>query len=91
MWNKVKRSLLLEIHARDNLASLPEFFVQLYPAADFLEQAFQLAFRLRHPVYDCLYLALAMREQAQLITADRDFHRAIAKYGEYEGARLLEW
>jgi predicted nucleic acid-binding protein len=26
---------------------------------------------LRHPVYDCFYLALAEREDATLVTADR--------------------
>jgi len=91
MWNKVKRSLLLEVHAQDNLDDLPEFFARLYPATELLKEAFRLSFRLRHPVYDCLYLALAIREKAALITADRDFHRAITRFGEYEGARLLEW
>ena len=31
------------------------------------------AHELGHPVYDCLYLALAEREQALVVTADRVF------------------
>ena len=41
-------------------------------------EAVELAIRLRHPVYDCLYLALARRQGVQLITADARFVRAAA-------------
>jgi len=34
-------------------------------------EALALACHLDHPVYDCLYLALARREAAMLLTADR--------------------
>ena len=34
-------------------------------------EALALAIHLQHPVYDCLYLALARREAATLITTDR--------------------
>lgn len=35
--------------------------------------ALEIANALGHPVYDCLYLALALREGIQMITADRRF------------------
>ena len=34
-------------------------------------EALALASHLDHPVYDCLYLALARREAALLLTADQ--------------------
>jgi predicted nucleic acid-binding protein len=34
-------------------------------------EALALAIHLQHPVYDCLYLALARREAATLISADQ--------------------
>lgn len=34
------------------------------------EAALRLAFELRHPVYDCFYLALAEREELHVLTAD---------------------
>lgn len=89
MWKKVKRSNLLEIHAEENLASLPEFFAKLFPSVELLKDALDLSFRIRHPVYDCLYLALATREEAGLVTADREFYQAICDWGQYEGALLL--
>jgi predicted nucleic acid-binding protein len=36
-----------------------------------------LAFELDHPVYDCLYLACAMREKTTLITADQRLYRVV--------------
>jgi predicted nucleic acid-binding protein len=41
-----------------------------HPALPLANAAFQLALQHRRAVYDCLYLALALREQCQLVTAD---------------------
>lgn len=41
-------------------------------------RALDLALGLGHPVYDCLYLALAERMQRRLVTADRRFLAALA-------------
>ncbi len=41
-------------------------------------RALELALELRHPVYDCVYLALAERLDRKLITADRRFLRGLA-------------
>jgi len=45
----------------------------LFPFAELLERAYQLATELNHAVYDCLYLALALNQDAILVTADRKF------------------
>jgi predicted nucleic acid-binding protein len=38
-----------------------------------------LARRLNHPIYDCVYLALAERERARFVTADqRLLRRAVS-------------
>jgi predicted nucleic acid-binding protein len=91
MWDKVRRSVLLQAHAERNLELLPNFFARLFPAVELLERAYAMAFRLRHPIYDCLYLALAEQEKAALVTADAKFFKAIERDGRYGGAQLLEW
>jgi predicted nucleic acid-binding protein len=40
--------------------------------------ALDLAIRLGHPIYDCLYLALALREDTYVVTADTRFVAAAA-------------
>ncbi|EAQ04611.1 hypothetical protein OG2516_01461 [Oceanicola granulosus HTCC2516] len=53
--------------------------VTIIDADDMLERrALELALELRHPVYDCVYLALAERTDRRLITADRRFLGALA-------------
>jgi predicted nucleic acid-binding protein len=81
LWRKVKTSELLEIHTSRMLDDMPAFFAVLHPSIELIDEAFRLSFRLRHPVYDCLYLALAMREQATLVTADRKFVKAVERGG----------
>lgn len=41
--------------------------------------ALDLGMELDHPIYDCLYLALAKRESATLVTADERFFGRISK------------
>ncbi len=72
-WSMVRTSRLLMVHAEDNLEDLPRYFSRLYPTGGLIQDALRIAFLLRHPVYDCVYLALAERLQCRLITADRKF------------------
>ncbi|MBF0286037.1 MAG: type II toxin-antitoxin system VapC family toxin [Magnetococcales bacterium] len=44
---------------------------EVVPSLDLFSSAVELAAALRHPIYDCFYLALAQREKAPLITADQ--------------------
>src|SRR5438309_674701 len=43
---------------------------KLHPSVPLVRGALDLALKHRRAVYDCLYLALALREGCQLITAD---------------------
>lgn len=71
LWKRVRRGLLSDTEAQDALdalESLPFRYVEPQAAL-----ALELALILRHPVYDCQYLALALERQVTLITADRRF------------------
>jgi predicted nucleic acid-binding protein len=59
-------------------SALPRMLTLLVPVVELLPRAIELAFDLQHPIYDCIYLALAEREKAALVTADR---RLIASAG----------
>ena len=52
--------------------------IDLRPTAPLLPRAMDLARRLGHPVYDCVYLALAEREHAALVTADHRLLRRVS-------------
>lgn len=46
-------------------------FSRLIPLEGLAANALQLSIDLKHPIYDCFYLALAERERAPLISADK--------------------
>lgn len=51
--------------------TLIEKTIQFVPDRDLLSIAIDVALSKLHPVYDCLYLALALQRQQPLATADR--------------------
>ncbi len=59
--------------------------LSLVPDEEVLPAGIDLAIKLVHPLQDCLYLALAQREQAVLITADPKFYtRAKTAYASVQ-------
>lgn len=59
------------------------------PIEPYLEQALKLAVEIGHPVYDCIYLALALHHQTHVVTADRRFASAASTPVLAGGVRLL--
>ena len=55
----------------------------LTPAVTLLDEAQTLALQLNASTYDCLYLALALKEGATLVTADVRFLNAAASRPAY--------
>ena len=52
--------------------------VDLHPNGPLVSRALALARLLAHPVYDCVYLALAEREGATFVTADQRLLRRLS-------------
>ncbi|HWB71110.1 MAG TPA: type II toxin-antitoxin system VapC family toxin [Egibacteraceae bacterium] len=61
---------------------------QLRPSTPLVPHAFELARRLDHPVYGCLYLALAEERDARLVTADARFATTAASQAVQRIQRL---
>jgi len=51
------------------------------PSSALLRPAARLAIELGHPVYDCVYLALAASRAASLATADERLRQAAERVG----------
>jgi predicted nucleic acid-binding protein len=63
--------------------------VQIVASGDLVERALDLAVVLEHPIYDCLYLALALDRRARVISADRRFIIASRRRSDLDGAVIL--
>jgi predicted nucleic acid-binding protein len=69
-WKKAVLGEVTGEQARFICASLRHYFAVLHRSETLIDYAIGVALRLRHPVYDCLYLACAERVGARLVTAD---------------------
>jgi predicted nucleic acid-binding protein len=81
LWKKTMREEIERDEAVSALGLALSHFAEFIPFDDLREPALELAIELRHPIYDCFYLALAQRERCALVTADRKLLAAAAAAG----------
>jgi predicted nucleic acid-binding protein len=74
----VRTGALNATQARSDLAGLKRFFSGIIPSSVLVDAAFELSLQTRHPLYDCIYLALAVRESTVVVTADAKFVKKLA-------------
>ena len=96
LWRKARVGEIERRAAGILLANVPDMPVRWGADETVSADAVRLALALDRPIYDCVYLALAHRIGAVLLTADRRFANALAptEHGEsvltladYAGAR----
>lgn len=68
-WKYV-RAGLIDVEEACSVVGSVAGRLELIPDAELIEAAQRLSVDLDHPVYDCLYLALARRENLPLVTVD---------------------
>ena len=69
-WVMTRRGAIDLAGAADALNQLRQAPFAALPRAELVPQALTLAQRLDHPVYDCVYLALALMREVPVVTAD---------------------
>ena len=80
-WKKAQRGDMPAVDAEPALATLLAFGLELVPSLGLLSRALRLAVELQHPIYDCLYLALASGRGAPIATADAGLRRVAERVG----------
>ena len=90
LWRRSQRGEISAEEAAERLAELGSAPVATMAIEADVPMAVQLASAIGHPVYDCLYLALALREHTHVVTADARFHAAVQRSPDLKDAvRLL--
>ena len=91
LWRRTQRGEINDEEAKERLTELYNAPVTTTTIEDDLLAAADLANLLGHPVYDCLYLAMAIRENTYVVTADCRFHAAVDRSPTLKGAvRMLD-
>jgi|SRR3954463_11486244 predicted nucleic acid-binding protein len=71
IWKRALQRDISPAVAVEALATATSLFTVLVPMGELAARAIEIAIALRHPIYDCFYLALAERERAPLISTDK--------------------
>jgi predicted nucleic acid-binding protein len=87
LWNRARRGELTADEALRRVSQLRTAPVEWVAAGSLILDASRLASELGHPVYDCLYLALAIQRNCRVVTADARFAKAVT--GHPETARVV--
>ena len=79
LWRLQRTGQLEADGLRLRLSRAAELVDRIEPDRHLQVEALALACHLDHPVYDCLYLVLARREAAVLLTADQRLEQLAAR------------
>lgn len=71
IWKRARTGEITTPNAVDALATATGLFDTLVPMAELAGRALEISIALKHPICDCFYLALAERERAPLVSADK--------------------
>ena len=78
LWKKFSRGELSHGEVIDAARGLPSAMLTHMDDERLLDVPIVLACELKHPVYDCLYLALANSLETAMVTADQKFANKVA-------------
>lgn len=89
LWRRARIGDITAEQANARLSELLNAPVASLPIEPYLERALGLAMEIGHPVYDSLYLAVALRHDTHVVTADRRLASAASRPGLAGRVRLL--
>ncbi len=69
-WKMTALAALPRETAAEAVLKSSDFFQEIVACRELKDLALAIAIELRHPAYDCFYLALAEQRDCQLVTAD---------------------
>ena len=80
LWKAARQGRWSRAAAVEALATLMAVNLVTVPTLDLLEEAYDIAATFDGTIYDSLYVALAVRSGAQLVTADERLANALAAH-----------
>jgi predicted nucleic acid-binding protein len=89
LWRHVRLGEITQAGALGRFALLQQAGVKTTSIDLDVTEALRLAADLDHPIYDCLYLAAALRQDTSVITADKRFASLVAKSEFRDRVKLL--
>ncbi len=82
LWKKIRLGEFSLSEAQEAAGFIRETGIEIRPMLGLLGDAIRLADRIRHPAYDCIYLALALATGIRFVTADERFLGKLRDLGD---------
>ena len=89
LWRRSRIGDISADEASSRLSELLNAPIASLAMEPYLDRALKLATQRGHPVYDCVYLAVALHHDTHVVTADRRFVSAAGREGFAGRVRLL--
>ena len=89
LWRHVRVGELSPEQAEARMSELESAPVASMPIEPHVSRALQLSIQASHPVYDCIYLAIALHHRTHVVTDDRRFVAAAGRLALNDRVRLL--
>jgi predicted nucleic acid-binding protein len=84
-----RRNVIDDAQMDRALSRLPTVFAHVFPTIDLVADAAIISRILRHPLPDCVYVALHWRIGAPVITADKELVQAADAVPAWSGSAIL--
>lgn len=78
IWKRFRRGEISEEEAGQLLADFLRLPLRITPSESLIESALQIAMRANRTAYDSLYVALAVKTESVMVTADKRLINALA-------------
>jgi predicted nucleic acid-binding protein len=88
IWKRAVRGEISETDAVAAVETAMAHFAEVVPLDELAARAMQIAIDLRHPIYDCFYLALAERERAPIVSTDARLLAAASRLSSIVARKL---
>jgi predicted nucleic acid-binding protein len=79
LWNKSRRGLVDQNRIASVPRSIEGSFAEILPLRPLADEALALSASFDHPIYDCFYLAAALRRDCELVTCDARLLQRLVK------------
>lgn len=86
---RVTSDVLSETEAMTRIGSLESYLDDVVDDLEVMPRGLALAAAMKHHLFDCLYLALALRDDGRLVTADIPFAKKAEAAGHGASVLLL--
>ena len=75
---RVREGGLVFIEASNGITALSRYSAEFPPSEALLQEALSISVALKHPLYDCVYLAAAKSRQMTVLAADQKFAEKVS-------------